>query len=403
MNFLTSLGKIDNCNDSLASGNIFILEKVFLGGWQWKSRWYNLNGAAKELVIKHSKTAKVEKTFKIENSVIEFGSSERILQFINSLQAASMQLLSCITAVLISITMPLHNHQHLLLIFPAMEEFQKFYMSLSVGMIAFVDKIQLNKDSSSIKDDQQPSSLPVPSDDGIKEEIITHENQINQLRLNILLGNFSSSSLSLWRPPRSKLLVFVSSTFTDTHDERNIILEKILPQLRQRGKETGIEVTFIIDMRWGVRDENTLDHMTWISCERELIRCYEESAGLFFLSLQSEKYGYMPLPKHLPKDAFEERMSTWSSSGNDNDELVTLAKEWYFLEENTISPYYTLKNLQVLNDVRFLSHALPLLSAALEGMSFTAEHDLLVGCSVTEWEVASAIRLDNDSNNTGSS
>jgi hypothetical protein len=41
--------------------------------------------------------------------------------------------------------------------------------------------------------------------------------------------------------------------------------------------------------RWGVTDENTKDHMTWLVCERGLRQCYDESMGCFFFSLQSEK------------------------------------------------------------------------------------------------------------------
>ena len=65
-------------------------------------------------------------------------------------------------------------------------------------------------------------------------------------------------------------------------------------------------------MRFGVKDENTLDHLTWISCVRFRLEttiyyililmlqtllfvyrginwCKRESSGIFFLSLQSEK------------------------------------------------------------------------------------------------------------------
>lgn len=73
-----------------------------------------------------------------------------------------------------------------------------------------------------------------------------HEDQDDRLRSNVFRSYFMAkdeSLLSLWRLPPSKLLVFVSSTFTDTQDERNVILEKILPKLRQRGKEASIGVT----------------------------------------------------------------------------------------------------------------------------------------------------------------
>jgi hypothetical protein len=65
-------------------------------------------------------------------------------------------------------------------------------------------------------------------------------------------------------------------------------------------------------MRWGVRDENTSDHMTWIACSRYGLKrsthlaiaaitrfyviycralewCKEESSGVFFFSLQADK------------------------------------------------------------------------------------------------------------------
>ena len=72
--------------------------------------------------------------------------------------------------------------------------------------------------------------------------------------------------------PSYQLRVFVSSTFTDTHYERNILLDEIVPVLKGIAAPYGIEVVFI-DMRYGVRDENTLDHMTWLACKSELSAC----------------------------------------------------------------------------------------------------------------------------------
>jgi hypothetical protein len=96
--------------------------------------------------------------------------------------------------------------------------------------------------------------------------------------------------LSTWEPPSTKMLIFVSSTFTDTQVERDILMRKIQPLLRARAAGHGIEVTFV-DMRFGVKDENTLDHMTWIACRNELERCRAVSSGegVFFISLQAEK------------------------------------------------------------------------------------------------------------------
>ena len=43
-------------------------------------------------------------------------------------------------------------------------------------------------------------------------------------------------------------------------------MEDLLPQLQGQGKEYGVSVIFV-DMRFGVKDENTKDHMTWTACK----------------------------------------------------------------------------------------------------------------------------------------
>ena len=134
--------------------------------------------------------------------------------------------------------------------------------------------------------------------------------------------------------PTSKLRIFVSSTFTDTHKERNKLLGPVYKKMRSEAEEIGIDFSFI-DMRYGVRDENTMDHKTWEACRAELIRCREESAGIFFLSLQGEKYGYQPLPKYIPQKPFDEKIKKWG-----NKEIKQLAADWYLLDKNQIPPRY---------------------------------------------------------------
>eukprot|EP01041_Mallomonas_annulata_P015167 gene15167-32159_t len=152
---------------------------------------------------------------------------------------------------------------------------------------------------------------------------------------SILNGNFEehidSNEFS-----QQKLSIFISSTFTDTHDERNILLESIIPKLQSRGIQHGVFVTFS-DMRFGVKDENTLDHMTWIACAQEIKRCYKESGGIFFLSLQK---------------------------------LLNILNRWFLPITNSLPARYDLKNLKVIDDKDFW------------------------GRSVTEWETRLALRLD---------
>ena len=48
-----------------------------------------------------------------------------------------------------------------------------------------------------------------------------------------------------------------------------------------------------------MRDDNTKVHNTWYHCENVIQWCFEESAGLAFLSLQAEKYGILILSSQL--------------------------------------------------------------------------------------------------------
>ena len=109
----------------------------------------------------------------------------------------------------------------------------------------------------------------------------------NELRKQLLCGEYPDNGLD-GLIPCWKLHVFVSSTFTDTNRERNELF-KILNDLSVDGDKHGIAVSFS-DMRWGIPGAASLEHGTWMACKGELDRCKHQSNGLFFLSLQSEKY-----------------------------------------------------------------------------------------------------------------
>ncbi|EFP10882.1 hypothetical protein CRE_30786 [Caenorhabditis remanei] len=84
--------------------------------------------------------------------------------------------------------------------------------------------------------------------------------------------------------PQSKLVrVFTSSTFTDTTVERNALMEEIYPKLKEYCRETyGLDFSDfqVVDMRWGVRDESTDDHMTTKLCLSEIANCQRLSIAL---------------------------------------------------------------------------------------------------------------------------
>lgn len=178
-----------------------------------------------------------------------------------------------------------------------------------------------------------------------------------------------------------------------SREERNFLIKVLQKKLKDMGRSFGIDFTFV-DMRWGVRDENTLDHLTWLSCLRELERCEEESLGIFFLSLQSHKYGYCPLPKFIPKSNFESK----SEDPTLTPEWFSFAHEWYSLDTNALPDgRYVLKNLSSMDDEQYWNKALPVLVKGMDGLQFDTDRPyLFIGDSVTSNEVKAAFSFVSD-------
>ena len=86
---------------------------------------------------------------------------------------------------------------------------------------------------------------------------------------------------------------------------------------------------------------------------------------------------------------------------------ITLANQWYTLDENAIPNEYILQNLTSINDSSYWGTALPSLLRAFDGIRFDGEDNvtdqdghLLIGQSVTEWEVRSSLKDTEQVNRT---
>jgi hypothetical protein len=188
----------------------------------------------------------------------------------------------------------------------------------------------------------------------------------------LLRGEISDESIGTLRKrlPKKSLMVFVSSTFRDTEFERDILHRKILPDLQKKAQQHEIQVVFY-DMRFGVKDENTKDHMTWIPCEEAIRQCFEGSDGLFFLSLQADRYGYRPLPKYLDQEVLLGSIKAKEMTKLENiEEIHNIVRDWYILDENHCPPRFELKTLTVnpdgsVGESYYWEKVLPLLRDAL--------------------------------------
>eukprot|EP00094_Tigriopus_californicus_P004234 TCALIF_04081-PA protein Name:"Similar to Tep1 Telomerase protein component 1 (Rattus norvegicus)" AED:0.30 eAED:0.29 QI:0/0.3/0.18/0.63/1/1/11/0/2784 len=110
-----------------------------------------------------------------------------------------------------------------------------------------------------------------------------------------------------WRQIR----VFVSSTFTDMHGERDLINRFVMPELQRRAKSLHMDVR-AIDLRWGIlpygekhdtNEDNVFSSSLWrggnfrgeangttqvMACLREIEKCH------LFIGLLGDRYGWKP-------------------------------------------------------------------------------------------------------------
>ncbi|CAF4588702.1 unnamed protein product [Rotaria sp. Silwood1] len=103
--------------------------------------------------------------------------------------------------------------------------------------------------------------------------------------------------------PNKVVRIFVSSTFTDFFNEREVLIKKVFPALRDEMESAGIQI-IDCDLRWGVPKDSTTEQ-TILTCLEELDRCFEDNGQPFFIGLLSDKYGWVPKLNELPKNITE--------------------------------------------------------------------------------------------------
>ncbi|XP_020292680.1 NACHT and WD repeat domain-containing protein 2 isoform X2 [Pseudomyrmex gracilis] len=145
---------------------------------------------------------------------------------------------------------------------------------------------------------------------------------------------FSGSLKSLPAVSSKIVRIFTSSTFTDTTMERNTLMAQCYPKLKDYCREKhGLEFQ-VVDMRWGVRDEATDDHMTTELCMREIENCQRLSMGPNFVVFLGQKYGYRPIPTYVLSSELEMLRTELESQGMD----VSLLDRWYKKDSNAVPP-----------------------------------------------------------------
>jgi nephrocystin-3 len=82
--------------------------------------------------------------------------------------------------------------------------------------------------------------------------------------------------------------VFLSSTFRDFAEERDLLVRTIFPELRRRCRERQVELVDV-DLRWGITEEEAENGSVLSICLAEIDR-----ARPYFMGFIGERYGWVP-------------------------------------------------------------------------------------------------------------
>ncbi len=84
---------------------------------------------------------------------------------------------------------------------------------------------------------------------------------------------------------RREMRVFISSTFRDMQQDRDELVKRVFPQLREVCEQRGV-AWGEVDLRWGVTDEQRAEGRVLPICLEEIAECRP-----YFVGLLGERYG----------------------------------------------------------------------------------------------------------------
>ncbi|MBM3288590.1 MAG: DUF2779 domain-containing protein [Candidatus Hydrogenedentes bacterium] len=111
--------------------------------------------------------------------------------------------------------------------------------------------------------------------------------------MSVLLAHRLLSDIAR-RPTDRNVRIFISSTFRDFRAERDILKRKVEPELQRRASDRSVSIS-VVDLRWGITDEQTKAGMILPICLQEIARCHP-----YFVGLLGERYGWVPGESAFP-------------------------------------------------------------------------------------------------------
>lgn len=93
-----------------------------------------------------------------------------------------------------------------------------------------------------------------------------------------------------------QIRVFISSTFEDMKDERNYLIKKVFPELKQKAAERDVSL-IDVDLRWGITEEQARKGQVIDICFKEI-----DNSIPFFIGIVGNRYGWCPEEKDVSSD-----------------------------------------------------------------------------------------------------
>lgn len=131
--------------------------------------------------------------------------------------------------------------------------------------------------------------------------------------------------------------VFVSSTFEDLVEERDVLQRQVFPALQEFCLARGARFQ-AIDLRWGVSEQASIDQRAINICLAEIARCRNISPRPNFIVLLGDRYGWCPPPSEIPATEFNQ-IRERVADGADRQ----LLDAWYGRDDNAVAPVHYLR------------------------------------------------------------
>lgn len=151
------------------------------------------------------------------------------------------------------------------------------------------------------------------------------------MNVTILMKNYNTDT--------REIRIFISSTFQDMHPERDFLMHKVFPVLRDYADRRAVSLV-PVDLRWGITDEEARSGKVIQICLEEI-----ENSHPFFIGMLGDRYGWCPSVDDISRNrTLMERWGQWLGKDIDDGLSVTEIE----------MQYGVLRNSQQLNAMFFI-------------------------------------------------